>query len=450
MLSRKFPPESGALLALAASLVPRRNRQEWRDSWCSKAESWWIFNRDFPGARLDLFRLAAGAVPDALWRRLDREEAPRRLHLAIGHPLFLTGVLIAILGVIGWFSDGYCETRATLWAERSVDPRLVILSNHSPLLGYAQGVPSTRFLAWARYQKSLERYAAYSWGTTPDGVAFAKVEAAFFQILGVKAAAGRLVGGDCFDCAVSSDRSDLGRTIKLDGQTYRIAGVLPPGFRFASARPRYWIFLNLGTLPRKLGVIGLLRPGVSMERAEHDLGVGVMPFSRLSVYTVTFYAAGFSLALALVTVRVVYDRAFWAHVHGGLRRSWRFWSFYVGKTAIAAMLVTLAGVEMRFGITMTPTGARDPLVLMLAMWPLLLAFGGALLWSWIDQRLRCRRCLRRLDLPVHMGVLGASLFDPTGVESVCPVGHGALYEPDTEMSDAAWITLDEFFSAQDR
>ena len=80
----------------------------------------------------------------------------------------------------------------------------------------------------------------------------------------------------------------------------------------------------------------------------------------------------------------------------------------------------------------------------------LLAFGAVLLWSWLDQRLRCRTCLRRLDLPVYMGVLGASLFDPTGVESVCPVGHGALYEPDTGLSDAAWITLDEFFSTHDR
>jgi hypothetical protein len=49
-----------------------------------------------------------------------------------------------------------------------------------------------------------------------------------------------------------------------------------------------------------------------------------------------------------------------------------------------------------------------------------------------------------------MGILGGSLFDPTGVESVCPVGHGGLYEPDTELSDAAWITLDEFFSTHDR
>jgi hypothetical protein len=45
-----------------------------------------------------------------------------------------------------------------------------------------------------------------------------------------------------------------------------------------------------------------------------------------------------------------------------------------------------------------------------------------------------------------MGVLGESLSGPAGIESVCPVGHGALYLPDTSMSDATWITLDEFFS----
>ena len=229
-----------------------------------------------------------------------------------------------------------------------------------------------------------------------------------------------------------------------------MTGALPRHFRFGSVRPAYWIALNLGTLPKRLGVVGVLRPGISVEKAEHDLGVGVMPVSRLLWETVAFYAVGLCLALGVALFRVVFDRAFWAHASGRLRNSWRFWTFCAAKTLGAVAIVALAGIELRFGITLTPTGARDPLLLVLGLWPLMLAFGAVLLWSWLDQRLRCRRCLRRLDLPVHMGVLGASLFDPTGMEFVCPVGHGALYEPDTAMGDAAWITLDEFFSTQDR
>jgi hypothetical protein len=449
MRSRQFPAESRAILSFAAVLVPARSRAEWREAWWSKAESWWFFNRDFPGARLDLLRVAAGSFPDALWRRLDRDEAPRRLHLTVGHPLFVTGILFALFVLVCGLS-GLRETRANFVRREAANQRLVILSNHSPLLGYASGVPSMRFLAWARYQKSLKAYAGYSWGATPDGTMFARVQPEFFSIQDVKPAAGHLLTGECFDCAVSANPKDIGHSIQLDGQTYRITGAVPANFQFTYVRPRYWIPLNLGSLPRRLGVVGLLRAGVSVDHAQHDLGVGVMPMSRLPSDTILFYAGAFLLALALVTVRVVYDRAFWAHVSGGLRRSWRFWLFCIGKTALAAGLVTVAAIEVRFGITLTPTGARDPLVLLLATWPLLLAFGGALLWSWIDQRLRCRTCLRRLDLPVHMGILGASLFDPTGVESVCPIGHGALYEPDTELSDAAWITLDEFFSTHDR
>jgi hypothetical protein len=446
MPGRKVPFESRVILALAALLAPSWQRTEWRGHWRSKCEAWWIFNRDFPGARIGLLGEALSAVPDALWRRLDREEAPRRLHLALGSPLFIGILLLCMLGLVGMLSGGFRETRAMFQEQRPGNSRLVLLSNHSPFLGYASGVPSTRFLVWARYQKSLESYAAYSWGGAPGGRVLARVEPQFFDVLGLP----HLLKADCFDCAVAADPRDTGRTVRLDGRDYRVTAAVPPGFRFGAIRPAYWIPLNLGTLPRRLGVIGLLRQGVSVERAEHDLGVGVMPLSRLVWESVAFYAVGFCLALAVALFRVVFDRAFWAHASGRLRKSWRFWAFCAVKSVFVVALVAVTGVEVRFGIAVTTTGARDPLLLALATWPLMLAFGGALLWSWLDQRLRCRRCLRRLDLPVHMGVLGASLFDPTGIESVCPVGHGALYEPDTGMSDAAWITLDEFFSTQDR
>ena len=101
MRSRKFPAESQALLSLAAMLVPGRIRAEWREAWWLKLDSWWFYNRDFPGARLDLLRVASGAIPDAFWRRLDRDEAPRRLHLALGHPLFVTGILIGLFALVG-------------------------------------------------------------------------------------------------------------------------------------------------------------------------------------------------------------------------------------------------------------------------------------------------------------------------------------------------------------
>src|SRR5207245_6569231 len=127
---------------LAAVLAPAQLRPEWRDHWQSKSEAWWIFNRDLPGARLGLLRETLAAVPDAFWRSQDREEAPRRLHLALGSPLFIGGVLLCILGAIAWLSGGFRETQAMLSEENGGNPRLVILSNHSPFLGLASGVAS--------------------------------------------------------------------------------------------------------------------------------------------------------------------------------------------------------------------------------------------------------------------------------------------------------------------
>ena len=128
MPRRKIPFDSRVILALAAWLVPSWQRPAWRDQWRSKCEAWWFFNSDLPGARLGLAGEALAGLPDALWRRLDREEAPRRLHLALGSPLFIGAVLLSILGVIGSLSGV-----ASGWATRP--PRnsgVRIARSHSP------------------------------------------------------------------------------------------------------------------------------------------------------------------------------------------------------------------------------------------------------------------------------------------------------------------------------
>ena len=53
---------------------------------------------------------------------------------------------------------------------------------------------------------------------------------------------------------------------------------------------------------------------------------------------------------------------------------------------------------------------------------------GALYLCWRDQRKRCRLCLCRLVMPVRIGYGARQLFEQSGAETVCPNGHGTLFE----------------------
>jgi hypothetical protein len=52
----------------------------------------------------------------------------------------------------------------------------------------------------------------------------------------------------------------------------------------------------------------------------------------------------------------------------------------------------------------------------------------------IDQRRRCRTCLRRLRMPVETGSWGRMLlFGRPRIEYICPYGHGTLKEDELQI-----------------
>ena len=67
----------------------------------------------------------------------------------------------------------------------------------------------------------------------------------------------------------------IGRTITLDGQSRTVIEVMPPGFQFP-AELNVWLPLALDTSGSRKGmvfvnVVGLLKPGVTLEAARADL-----------------------------------------------------------------------------------------------------------------------------------------------------------------------------------
>jgi hypothetical protein len=112
----------------------------------------------------------------------------------------------------------------------------------------------------------------------------------------------------------------------------------------------------------------------------------------------------------------------------------RYWAYLVAKLVAGAGILwgtrRVMAAVMPAPDTFMHMRFRDPFVtdlnytfIMLVFW----LFGVGLLWLIVlDQRYRCRTCLRRLRMPVHTGSWTHVLFGAPKTEYICLYGHGTL------------------------
>lgn len=161
---------------------------------------------------------------------------------------------------------------------------------------------SADYLDWRAQSTSFEQLAAFDWGgrhtLTGSGEAesvFAMpVSANFFGTLQVRPAIGRafrsdeeqtgknrvaLISHPLWERRFHSDPTIVGKALTLDGEEYTIAGVWSPGFHleFLDRDPDLFIPLGLDSsaatnrTDHSLGIIGRLRPGVDLTRANTEM-----------------------------------------------------------------------------------------------------------------------------------------------------------------------------------
>jgi len=139
--------------------------------------------------------------------------------------------------------------------------------------------------------KSFERIAGFlfgSWNLTGDGAPSrllgVRVTDGFFETLGVRPMLGRTFAADeqrdgRNDIVIFSHgfwQGILGRKVTLDGKTFEVVGVMPPGFQFPPDADM-WAPVGLGGAQmnsrgyKSLRVIGKLKSGISMEQAQADV-----------------------------------------------------------------------------------------------------------------------------------------------------------------------------------
>ena len=160
------------------------------------------------------------------------------------------------------------------------------------------GIAPATYFDWQKEVRSFDRLAAYAWheiSLTGDGQpqkaqAF-QVSANLFEGLGVRPQLGRgflgeeeqpgkdqeiILGHALWEQRYASDENILGKSIKVDGKSYTVVGVMARGFDFPLPAEA-WIPLAINAKDRErrdsrwLWVLGRLKPGVSFSEASSEM-----------------------------------------------------------------------------------------------------------------------------------------------------------------------------------
>jgi putative ABC transport system permease protein len=180
-----------------------------------------------------------------------------------------------------------------------LDPgELVVVSESNPGRGFPRfSVSPPNFDDWRRQNQVFDGMTAVSQGRfnltggeRPEAVPGAQVTPEFFRVIGVEPALGRgfvpeegLPGGPkvavlshgLWQRRFGSDPGIVSRQIQIDGESFTVIGVMPPGFTLPSRR-EIWMPLPWDFPPEMRGahffaVFARLKDGVSLERAETEM-----------------------------------------------------------------------------------------------------------------------------------------------------------------------------------
>ena len=259
--------------------------------------------------------MAADAVLTLESIGMDVRYAFRRLAKS---PAFaVTAILTLALGVgatTAIFSAAYALLLRSLPFQHA-DRIIGIYETHPQIVGGAE-VNFLDYQDWRRQQTSFEQVAAYS-GSSPETMALVMQDhgeevhtvlasSNLFELLGVAPLMGRtfveqddtpnanhvvVLSAEAWRHYFGGDRGILGRNITLNGASYTVIGVLPPGGAYPTTG-EFWMPLSLmdkESQTRRVGhtldVLGRLKAGVSLAEAQTDMNTIAARLAK--VYPVT-------------------------------------------------------------------------------------------------------------------------------------------------------------------
>jgi len=225
------------------------------------------------------------------------------LRMMLRNPGFSAVALLGITLGIGANTTTFSALDATLFHPFNFpsEPRLVMLWERGLEQGFRRGsVSPANALDWKEQNQTLEqivivnqRYFDLTENDEPERFFGYLVSTSFFDTLGARALYGRTFVADegnpgkeqvivlkhsLWQRRFASDPNIVNQTIRINGKSYTVIGVMPADFNFPFNGGELWAPLvfdpkdstNRGN--HYLQVIGLLKPGATIRQAGEDLG----------------------------------------------------------------------------------------------------------------------------------------------------------------------------------
>jgi hypothetical protein len=474
-----------AMISIAARLVPESQRRDWEREW--QAEIWhhWQFllhAGEWSGRESRrLVRTCLGALPDAAWHLTSQQTVQNRVRERLRSPWTCVAGLGVLLLVLALATSWFPATRSLFAFQKGVaSERLLFIWLHPSAGGGDEGLPSDLPPAWRWRSQLLESVSGFSAAhrriqpvnSKPARMLVVAAERNLFRTLEVRPILGSVsqqAGVVLTDAAWRSlfqrDPKAIGARVRIGTESYRVAAVLPASFRFLTREPAAYLLepFIAAYPPTRLMVIARVKPGVSIDRLDHELtriaeSATYYFFSsefryaslHSTIWTpVSVFGIAVLLSALFVTAvsRVRLRRLRFALRSGNRQTSFVRAGFFVAKAGLALALVFLTGLEWTRTESALVFASWDPANGPFLVWLYILGSMAVLFWSLADQRARCRVCLRLLCFPVRIGCPGCLLLDWSGTELLCTEGHGVLHVPHLvpswdEESDH-WIALDD-------
>jgi predicted permease len=232
---------------------------------------------------------------------MDVRYAVRRLAKSPGFSI--TAILTLALGIgatTAIFSCAYALLLRSLPFQQA--DRIVTINETHPQVAGGGEVTFPDYVDWRSQQSSFEQLAGYSivspetvslaWDGHAEQVHRVLASSSLFSLLGVTPSLGRtfveqddnpnanhvvVISAEAWQRYFGTDRTIIGRNIDLNGVSYTIIGVLPPGSAYP-ATGEFWMPLSLmdkesqaSRVWHTVNVLGRLKPGVSLGQAQADM-----------------------------------------------------------------------------------------------------------------------------------------------------------------------------------
>ena len=407
-----------ALLRLIARIVPRRERDAWRQEWESELEHLrargptpraQVRNRE-----LDMFRRVLGSFHDAAWLRRqftrdadvihDVRYGARLLRRTPGFTLIAVSVLALGIGATTGVFSVVDALLARQLPYREPERIVLLFEAATSQRGELEAVAPANFIDWKDQARSVDVLAAaepygftYADGPEPQSLPGMRVSEGFFEAFGMRPLYGRTFTTDehtrgrervvvlsygTWTQRFGAARGVVGRTIRLNGQPHTVVGVMPPTFAprllvtFSERgvfTPKVWTDVERRLRgARFYSAVARLKPGVTIQQARSEFETIA---SRL--------AKQYPRTNADQTIRLALLRD---HLAGDLRSSLSvlaaavFLLLVIAMANTANLLMARAGARTREIALRSAIGAdRGRLVRQLLAETLLLATAGCLL-----------------------------------------------------------------------